>query len=96
MSNPNLYPYYPPTYSVKETNIQVDGWEIPWECLEVYEEQTLGCGEFGEVFMGKLWMYYTRRKLSGRRPSMVSNTTMEYLPVAVKMLRSELIVTTNL
>ena len=67
-----------------------DKWEIPWECLEVYEDEKLGSGEFGEVFLGKLWMFYNaqvRKTSTIRRPS--HDPVAEHMPVAVKMLRGE-------
>ena len=85
-----IAPSPPPYNNIQRQKIIYDEWEIPWECLEVYEDQELGSGEFGEVFLGKLWMYYNaqaRKVSTGRRPSNISNCNVEYMSVAVKMLR---------
>ena len=56
----------------------------------MYEDEELGSGEFGEVFLGKLWMFYNtqiRKTYTIRRPS--HDPVAEHMPVAVKMLRGE-------
>ena len=85
----NILPPPPPPY-IGIQQKPSDKWEIPWECLEVYEDQELGSGEFGEVFLGKLWMFYNvqvRKTSTARRPS--HEPVVEHMPVAVKMLRGK-------
>ena len=89
-STPDLILPPPPPPYIGIQQQPNDKWEIPWECLEVYEDEELGSGEFGEVFLGKLWMFYNaqvRKTSTVRRPS--HDPVAEHMPVAVKMLRGE-------
>ena len=72
-------------------------WEIPRDILEVYESEKLGSGCFGEVCKGSLQAQYVReKKRLGHQHQFHQRVTalggvngQDYLPVAVKKLKSK-------
>ena len=66
-----------------------DDWEIPRHILEVYKNETLGSGCFGEVCKGGLQIQFlkTRRRSSHSHKLKYKHTT-DILPVAIKTLKS--------
>lgn len=76
-------------------SLDFEEWEIPRDFLEVYEKETLGSGCFGEVFKGNLQMHYvhTKKRLNHNHKihqKLPNIKPKEWLPVAVKRLKSKL------
>ena len=74
--------------------LELEEWEIPRDLLEVFEDEQLGSGCFGEVFKGSLQMQYVQKKkrlnhqhnIHQKLPNCANKA--EWLPVAVKKLKS--------
>lgn len=76
------------------SNLNEDRWEIPRNLLEVYKDEKLGSGCFGEVIKGSLQMSYIlnkKRLNSHHLHNQRRGSNGQSLPVAVKKLKSELL-----
>ena len=84
----SIYTPYPPI------ELKIEEWEIPRDLLDVYEDEILGSGCFGEVCKGNLQMKYVQKKKRLNHQHDIhkrlgSMRMKEWLPVAVKKLKSK-------
>ncbi len=85
----SIYTPYPPIECLK-----IEEWEIPRDLLDVFEDEILGSGCFGEVCKGNLQMQYVQKKKRLNHQHNIhkrlgSMKMKEWLPVAVKKLKSK-------
>ena len=71
--------------------LELEEWEIPRNLLDVFENEVLGSGCFGEVCKGSLQMDYVHKKRRLNHQHDIHQKVLKFkdwLPVAVKKLKS--------